>query len=63
MNRDEQLRHAADLPARVQEVVLAVENAPKELGMAVVSSMLQSVLARYNDAKFEIRAQIADNIP
>jgi hypothetical protein len=61
-NQSEQamLERALDLPERISDVISACENSPKELGMATVSMMLQSVLSRYSDAKHHIACRQAD---
>ena len=54
------LRHALDLPSRVAEVVDSCENAPKELSMATISMMLQSILSRHRDAAHQVKCRQAD---
>ena len=60
MDRNEQLAHAIDLPARVREVITTAQFSIKELNTDTVLMMLQSVLNKYDDAKFEVACRQAD---
>lgn len=61
MNINNQIEHALDLEARIDEVIEEMQNWPNEMvDPCYVSKRLSGILSRYSDARFEAKCRGAD---
>jgi hypothetical protein len=62
MNKNEQIAHAIDIKARIEDVIEEMNNWPKDMVDPVyVATRLGMILSRHADAEFEVKCIKSDN--
>ena len=60
MNTYEQIAHSADISNRLQDYMVELDNTNEYIAPSQVVNRLAGILARYHDAKFELKCRQAD---
>lgn len=60
MNAYEQIQHSMDISNRLQDYMAELDNMTNNIEPSQVVNRLAGILARYHDAKFELKCRQTD---